>query len=137
MQRLFFTLAAVCAFWTSCAFSYDGHFTLAAETTVARTGTELSTIRYTQPGESFIRYESPQLTTRITPGGGVTPGTYAAPISDGFVPVEFRTSVYNLYGPEIRTDAYLLRPPSGTPIIGPRPVVGGPGNEVIFLNWGP
>ena len=109
----------------------------AAETTAARTGTELSTLRYTQPGESFIRYESPQLTTRITPGGGVTPGTFAAPISDGLVPVEFRTGVYNLYGPELRTDAYLLRPPPGTPIIGPRPVVGGTGNEVIFPNGHP
>jgi hypothetical protein len=55
---------------------------IAAETTAARTGTELSTIRYTQPGESFIRYESPELTTRITPGGGVTPGTFAAPAAN-------------------------------------------------------
>ena len=110
---------------------------MASTTTVAQTGTELSTLRYTQPGEVFIRYESPALTTRITSGGGVTPGTFAAPISDGLVPVELRTGVYNLYGPEIRTDAYLLRPPPGTPIIGPRPVAGGTGNEVIFPNGHP
>ena len=104
----------------------------ATGTTVAQSGTELSTIRYTQLGETFLRYESPQNTTRITSGGGVTPGTYAAPASDGLVPVEFRTGVYNLFGPEIRTDVYLLRPPSGTMIEGPRPVAGGTGNEVIF-----
>ena len=65
--------------------------------------------------------------------GGVTPGTFAAPASDGLIPVANRASVYNLPSPQIpRPNAITLTPPPGTPIIGPRPVVGGTGNEVIF-----
>jgi RHS repeat-associated protein len=94
----------------------------------------LSTIRYTQPGETFYRYESGNAAfSRITSTGGVTPGTYAAPISDGLVPLSERASVYSLPNPEIpRSEVFTLRPPADTLIIGPKPVRGGTGNEVIF-----
>ena len=80
------------------------------------------------------RYESGNPAfSRITTSGGVTPGTYAAPASEGIVSVTGRGSVYNLPSPEIlRTETYVLRPPTGTAIIGPKPVVGGTGSEVIF-----
>jgi RHS repeat-associated protein len=95
--------------------------------------TELSVIRYTQPGETFIRYESAQPAFTHITSTGVTPNTYAAPISDGIVPVEQRVSTYNLPLPEVpRPNVFTLAPPPGTLIIGPRPVVGGTGNEVLF-----
>jgi len=96
--------------------------------------TALSPYRFTASGESFIRYESGNAAyTRMTPSGGVTPGTYAAPASDGIVPLANRAPVYNLPSPQIPRPAVItLTPPAGTPIIGPRPVVGGTGNEVIF-----
>ena len=100
------------------------------------TSTELSPYRYTQDGESFIRYESPTFPSRITQSGGVTPNTYAAPVSDGLIPENLRNSYYNLPMPDIlRPDVYYLNPSAGTPIIGPRPVIGGIGNEVNFW-WG-
>ena len=101
---------------------------------LAAENTALSTYRVTAPGETFIRYESANPAfTRITPSGGVTPGTFAAPASDGLITVADRVSVYNLPSPQIpRPSAITLTPPPGTPIIGPRPVVGGTGNEVIF-----
>jgi hypothetical protein len=97
----------------------------------------LSTLRYTQPGETFIRYESGNAAfSRITTTGGVRIGTYAAPRADGVVEVTRRASVYNLPDPMIlRTQSFMLRPPPNTMIIGPRPVAGGTGNEVLFP-WG-
>lgn len=102
--------------------------------TVAADTTALSTYRITQEGETFIRYESADPAyTRVTPSGGVTPGTYAAPASDGIIPPEDVIPTYNLPSPQIsRPNVNILTPPAGTPIIGPRPVVGGTGNEVIF-----
>jgi RHS repeat-associated protein len=102
--------------------------------TAAESSTALSTYRVTAPGETFIRYESGNPAfTRITPPGGVTPGTFAAPASEGIVPVAERVPTYNLPSPEIpRPNAITLTPPAGTPIIGPRPVAGGTGNEVNF-----
>jgi len=35
----------------------------------------------------------------------------------------------------LRTHSFMLRPPPNTMIIGPRPVAGGTGNEVLFP-WG-
>ena len=98
------------------------------------TSRALSEIRYTQAGEKFYRYESANPAfSRVTPRGGVSPGTYAAPVSDGLVPVGQRISTYNLPSPNIaRPNSVLLEPPAGTPIIGPRSVFGGTGNEVIF-----
>jgi hypothetical protein len=98
------------------------------------TSTELSVIRYTHAGETFIRYESGNPAfSRVTASGGLTPGTYAAPASNGVIPLELRASTYNLPSPDIlRSDAIILRPPVGTPVIGPRSVVGGTGDEVIF-----
>ena len=97
----------------------------------------LSTIRLTHPGERYIRYESNNAAfSRVTSSGGVRLGTYAAPRSDGLVPVTRRASVYNLPDPMIlRTETFLLRPPPNTLIVGPRPVAGGTGNEVLFP-WG-
>jgi len=97
-------------------------------------GLRISTYRVTGRGEIFIRYESASPAfTRITRGGGVTRGTFAAPASDGLVPVADRVSVYNLPSPEIpRPNATTLTPPPGTTVVGPRPVAGGTGNEVIF-----
>lgn len=58
---------------------------VAAET---GTSTALSTIRFTQEGEAFLRYESDASAfSRITLSGGVTPGTFAAPVSDGLIPL--------------------------------------------------
>jgi len=98
------------------------------------TTAELSVIRYTRAGETFIRYESGNPAfSRVTASGGVRAGTYAAPVSDGVVPLELRASTYNLPSPNIlRSDAIILRPPAGIPVIGPRSVVGGLGDEVIF-----
>jgi RHS repeat-associated protein len=98
------------------------------------TTAELSVIRYTRAGETFIRYESGNPAfSRVTASGGVRAGTYAAPVSNGVVPLELRASTYNLPSPNIlRSDAIILRPPAGTPVIGPRSVVGGLGDEVIF-----
>jgi RHS repeat-associated protein len=106
-----------------------------AYTAAARgTTTALSEVRYTQAGEKFIRYESANPAfSRVTSTGGVTPGTYAAPASDGLIPVGQRISTYNLPSPNIpRTNYVMLEPRAGTPVIGPRTVVGGTGNEVIF-----
>jgi len=108
-----------------------------AARTVESGGKALSTIRYTRPGERFVRYESNNKKfSRVTRGGGVRSGTYAAPRSDGLVPVSQRPGVYNLPDPSIpRTEVYFLEPPPNTLIIGPRPVMGGTGNEVLFP-WG-
>jgi hypothetical protein len=97
-------------------------------------GMRISPYRVTGPGETFIRYESGNpVFSKITPSGGVKPGTFAAPVSDGIVPLAERVSTYNLPSPGIsRPNATTLQPPAGTPIIGPRPVSGGTGNEVIF-----
>jgi RHS repeat-associated protein len=106
---------------------------LAASASRGRT-TALSEIRYTQPGETFIRYESGNPAfSRITPNGGVTPGTFAAPASDGLVSVSQRNRAYNLPSASIpRARHVILEPPAGTTVIGPRPVMGGTGNEVYF-----
>jgi RHS repeat-associated protein len=97
-------------------------------------GMRISTYRLTGRGETFVRYESSNAAfTRITPRGGVKRGTFAAPASDGVVPVADRIPVYNLPSPEIaRPNAFTLTPPQGTTVVGPRPVQGGTGNEVIF-----
>jgi len=97
-------------------------------------GFRISPYRVTRPGETFIRYESGNPAyTRITPSGGVKPGTFAAPASDGVVPLVNRATVYNLPSPQIqRPNVITLTPSPGTPVIGPRPVAGGTGNEVIF-----
>ena len=112
-----------------------GELIAAARTaSVARAGsTELSVIRYTREGETFIRYESSAAEySRIT-ATGVKAETYAAPASDGIVPIGERAAAYKLPDPEIlRTNVIILRPPPGTAIIGPRAVVGGSKSEVLF-----
>jgi hypothetical protein len=97
-------------------------------------GMRVSTARVTQPSETFIRYEtSNPAFSKVTASGGVKPNTYAAPASEMTLPPAARNSAYNLPDPQYpRTEAYVLTPPAGTPIIGPRPVAGGYGNEVIF-----
>jgi len=98
------------------------------------TSTALSTIRVTRPGESFYRYETANPAfSRITESGGVTPKTFAAPTSDGVVPLHLRGSAYKLPNPEIpRPVVRSLSPPPGTAIIGPRSVIEGTKNEVMF-----
>jgi RHS repeat-associated protein len=93
-----------------------------------------STLRLTGQGETFIRYESGHSKyTRVTPGGGLLPGTYAAPSSEGILQNTRLSTQYNLPDPQIaRTLYYEIKPPQGTWVEGPRPVVGGGGNEVIF-----
>jgi hypothetical protein len=93
-----------------------------------------STLRRTGQGEAFIRYESGHSKyTRVTPEGGLLPGTYAAPSSDGILQNTRLSSQYNLPDPQIpRTLYYEIKPPAGTWVEGPRPVIGGGGNEVIF-----
>jgi RHS repeat-associated protein len=100
----------------------------------ATTSTALSTIRVTHPGETFYRYETGNPAfSRVTSSGGVTPETFAAPASDGLVPIHLRASTYKLPKPDIpRPIVKTLGPPPGTAVIGPRSVVGGPGNEVMF-----
>ncbi|MGV3637524.1 MAG: hypothetical protein ACO1NQ_07735 [Flavobacteriales bacterium] len=91
-----------------------------------------SIYRVTQPGESFIRYEAANM-TRVTATGGVTPGTYAAPASDGLRLLDDVIPTYNLFRPEVpRVNYVQLTPPPGTLVVGPRPVAGGTGNEVLF-----
>ena len=58
---------------------------------------------------------------------------HAAPSSEGLLPQSVLNEQYNLPYPEVpRPFAYEITPPAGTPIIGPQPVPGGFGNEVIF-----
>ena len=98
------------------------------------TTTALSTDTDTHPGEAFYRYESANPAfSRVTSTGGVTPKTFAAPASDGVVPFELRSSSYKLPHPDIpRPIVRDLFPPSGTAIVGPRSVIGGNKNEVMF-----
>lgn len=111
-----------------------GRWSIAANATARAETTALSTYRSTTAGETFIRYESANPAfSKFTANGGLAPGSYAAPMSDGFIPVADRIGFYNLPSSSIpRTSATIFTPPAGTPIIGPRPVIGGPGNEVIF-----
>ncbi len=97
-------------------------------------GLRISPYRVTRPGETFIRYESADPAfTHITPSGGVTPRTFAALASDGVIPAANRITVNNLPSRHIpRPNSFLLAPPPGTLILGPRPVAGGTGNEVMF-----
>jgi RHS repeat-associated protein len=98
------------------------------------TGTAISTFRYTAPGESFLRYETgSSVFSRVTPGGGLQPGTFAAPAGAGVQPQSSLNSLYNLPSPELPRSSYLyVYPPAGTGIIGPRSVTGGTGAEVQF-----
>jgi RHS repeat-associated protein len=93
-----------------------------------------STLRRTTQGEEFIRYENghPKV-TKITETGGVKPNTYAAPASEGVLPVDQLPSRYNLPDPELPRGRYtVIKPPAGTFVEGPKPVMGGTGTEVVF-----
>jgi len=96
--------------------------------------TDLSTVRFTQDGESFIRYETGNPAfSRVTADGGLLPGTYAAPVSEGVQVQGALNDLYNLPSPELpRTNYFQIYPPAGTPVIGPGTVTGGSGSEVIF-----
>jgi RHS repeat-associated protein len=95
--------------------------------------------RYTQEGESFLRYESGNSQfSKIGANGEVAPGTFAAPSSDGKIDMNVLGQYYKLPDAQIpRTQMFEIRPPAGTPIIGPRPVPGGIGNEVVFPRGAP
>ena len=63
----------------------------AAETTT----NALNPIRFTQEGETFLRYESGNPAfSRVTPDGGLLPGTFVAPASEGVQPVESLNGLY-------------------------------------------
>jgi hypothetical protein len=97
-------------------------------------GQRLSTYRLTQPGETFLRYESGNAAfSRVTGQGGLVPGTFVAPSSEGLLPQSALNLRYNLPSPEIpRVNVFEISPPAGTWVNGPKPVVGGTGYEVIF-----
>ena len=69
----------------------------------------------------------------MTPKGGLLPGTYAAPGSEGVLPQGALPSRYNVPSPAIPRQVYYeVKPPPGTWVEGPRPVMYGTGNEVFF-----
>jgi RHS repeat-associated protein len=97
----------------------------------------LSPYRRPVQGETYIRYESghPDF-TKVTPEGGLRPGTYAAPASEGIL-TQTELSIpggrYNFPNPQIpRSVYYIINPAARGWIIGPKPVPGGTGYEVIF-----
>jgi hypothetical protein len=91
------------------------------------------TIRVAGPDEFFVRFESADRRfTRVTDLGGLRPGTFAAPASELPVPLADRAVRFNLPDPQIlRTRELSIQAP-GDWVIGPRPVSGGTGNEVLF-----
>lgn len=97
-------------------------------------GQRLSVYRLTKPGETFLRYEGGNSAfSRVTSEGGLTPGTFVAPASEGLLPQGALNLRYALPSPEIpRVNVFKVSPPPGTWVNGPRPVVGGTGNEVVF-----
>jgi RHS repeat-associated protein len=107
---------------------------LAARDALQQAGNPLSEIRSTQAGERFLRYESGNPAfSRVTPNGGLGPGSFAAPANEGVQPQSLLNDRYNLPSPEIPRGTYFeINPSTGTPVIGPRPVAGGSGNEVVF-----
>ena len=92
--------------------------------------------RYTGPGETYYRYESGDpLYSRITPYGQLQPNTFAAAPNESGDPAltSQLNDYYNLPNPDIpRTQSFCVQPPEGTLIVGPRPVAGGTGSEVLF-----
>jgi RHS repeat-associated protein len=94
----------------------------------------LSTIRLTGPNETYYRYESGiSQYSKVTTDGGLKAETFAAPANDGVLPTGQLNSQYNLPDPQIPRGVYFkVTPPEGTMIIGPGPVAGGAGNEVMF-----
>lgn len=101
------------------------------------TQSALSPYRKPTAAEAYIRYESwHQEFSKVTQQGGLRPGTYAAPASEGIL-AQAELSVlkgkYNLPSPTIPRKVYhLINPVSNDWIIGPKPVLGGTGSEVIF-----
>jgi len=93
----------------------------------------LSTIRVAGSDEAFVRFESTDVRfTKVTELGGLRPNTFAAPTSELPVPLAERATRFNLPDPQIlRTRELSIRAP-GDLVIGPRPVSGGTGNEVLF-----
>ena len=97
-------------------------------------GQRLSTYRLSQPGETFLRYETGNPAfSRVTAQGGLAPGTFVAPSSEGVLPQSALNLRYNLLSPEIpRVGVFQVSPPPGTWVVGPRSVVGGLGGEAMF-----
>ena len=101
----------------------------AAEGTMA-----VSPYRVTTAGETFPRFESSLLPSRIGNNGSVSPNTFAGgQAADASLNSYGANLNYNLPNPNLIRDVrYSITPPEGTWIIGPRPVAGGLGSEVIF-----
>ena len=109
--------------------------TMAAETadTIAP-DLRISPYRVTMVGETFPRFESSQIPSRISPNGSVAPNTFAGGhAADSTLSSSSAIINYNLPRPDIIRDVrYMITPPQGTWIIGRRPVAGGIGDEVVF-----
>jgi len=104
----------------------------AAKGTIPR-NKSLSTIRQAGPNETFVRFESADVRfSKVTTQGGLKPGTFAAPTSELPVPLSQRVTRFNLPDPQIPRTRQLDIQAPGDSIIGPRPVSGGTGNEVLF-----
>src|SRR5208282_22545 len=97
-------------------------------------GWEISPYRQTTEGETFPRFESSQLPSRIGDNGSVAPGTFAGGQAGDAALNSYEANLnYNLPNPNVVRDIqYTITPPGGTWIIGPRPEEGGLGSEVQF-----
>ncbi len=96
-------------------------------------GNRLSTVRFTQPGEVFERFESTQLSSKVLPGGGLQPGTFATTPGTGLNQLNVNQAL-NLPLKNIPRDVrFTIEPPAGTAVIGPNSIVGGTESEVQFI----
>jgi RHS repeat-associated protein len=93
-----------------------------------------SIYRYTSSGETYYRYESANpLYSKVGPNGQLAPNTFAGVSGDQPLTSSQVIDFYNLPTPSIpRTNAFCIRPPAGTLVVGPKPVSGGTGYEVLF-----
>ena len=102
----------------------------AAECSVAPSNLP-SVNRLSQPGETFFHYGYAEDAVNFQ--GGLRPGGFATPNPN--LSGQGAQGVLNLAPGRVPRNAmYPVQPVPGTPIIGPRPVVGGSGYEVLFPN---
>lgn len=96
-------------------------------------GQRLSPYRIAGPSERYVRYESSQLPSRLTPEGGLTPNAFVTPEYD--IPLSRHELItrYQLPRADLPRDRalYGVKAP-GDIIIGPRPVSRGSGTEALF-----
>jgi hypothetical protein len=90
----------------------------------------LSIFRQTQPGETYYHYGYKAQAPSFE--GGIKPGGYATP--DPNLSGAGAQRMLKLPPGPPRDGIYPVQPKPGTAIIGPKPVPGGSGIEVIFPN---